>query len=247
MAYDFVKGITPSKAKYVWNKIVDVLTKLGYEIEQVGNTQLITGKNTITQFQQDFKISYVWNDAWTKKYIMSDNAPVMTVSLLGYSQQDFPNTIIYNLSAKIPGTRFDWEGEDTDLMSLVDIFLDDAKNDILNDMSEFIEKVEEKDLSVAMYDSINKKLEDSVLRIYEGLYKQVKENAEDKTEDASLEDLEQKIDIIMDALGLKEEEKEEKTEVEVETEDTEQVQPEEVEDEQKTEFNFVDEEPSSEE
>ena len=229
MAYDFVKGVTPSKAKYVWNKITDTLTKLGYEIEQVGNTQLITGKNTITQFQQDFKISYVWNDAWTKKYIMSDTAPVMTVSLLGYSQQDFPNTIVYNLSAKIPGTIFDWEGEDTDLMSLVDNFLSDAKNDILNDMSEFTEKVEEKDLSVAMYDSVNKKLEDSVLRIYEGLYKQIKENAEDKTEEASLEDLEQKINVIMDALGLKEEEN--KEEVEVKTEEISDVLPEETQDE----------------
>lgn len=65
------------------------------------------------------------------------------------------------------------------------------------------------------YDKQNKQiaekfLEDSTVKIYEGLYKKViKEN------NSSLEELENKIDTIMDALGLKNEDDVEKEEKEV--------------------------------
>ena len=63
-------------------------------------------------------------------------------------------------------------------------------------------------------ENINDKLEDSIVRIYEGLYKHIKENSDT----SSIEDLENKIDIIMDALGLERDEEEEKEET-VETTD----------------------------
>lgn len=50
---------------------------------------------------------------------------------------------------------------------------------------------------------IDIKLENSVIRIYEGLYRQVREAKENGiSETDAFNDIEQKIDIIMDALGL---------------------------------------------
>lgn len=63
-----------------------------------------------------------------------------------------------------------------------------------------------------MNKKIETKLENSIIRIYEGLYRQIKENVETSDdEETSLKDLEMKIDVIMDALGLKEEEEKEET------------------------------------
>lgn len=52
------------------------------------------------------------------------------------------------------------------------------------------------------------RLEELAIKIYEGLYKQVKEDNSMSEED-KIEDIENKIDIIMDALGLETEDKEE--------------------------------------
>lgn len=68
-----------------------------------------------------------------------------------------------------------------------------------------------------MNNKIETKLEKFVVRIYEGLYKQIKEDV-DTSEETSLKDLEMKIDVIMDALGLKDDDEEEKEET-VETTD----------------------------
>lgn len=99
---------------------------------------------------------------------------------------------------------------------------------------------------------IDVKLENSVIRIYEGLYRQVREAKENGvSETDAFNDIEQKIDIIMDALGLVDDndnkkENEENTEneeiVDVElpdidlTEEENQVEP---ENEETTEVNFV--------
>lgn len=66
--------------------------------------------------------------------------------------------------------------------------------------------------------SIYERLENAVIKIYEGLCNQIKENKE-TSETASIEDLETKIDVIMDALGLveKEEDKEDEKEEIVDT------------------------------
>lgn len=69
--------------------------------------------------------------------------------------------------------------------------------------------------------SIYERLENAVIKIYEGLCNQIKENKE-TSETASIEDLETKIDVIMDALGLsddkeKEEDKEDSVEIKKET------------------------------
>lgn len=56
----------------------------------------------------------------------------------------------------------------------------------------------------------NRLIENAVIKIYESLYdKAVKESkSDDKTDDSVLADLDEKIDIILDALGLKQDKKE---------------------------------------
>lgn len=86
-------------------------------------------------------------------------------------------------------------------------------------------------------------LENNTIKIYEGLYKKViKENK-------SLEDLETKIDVIMDALGLKndddnEEEKESNDEIQIEDVNVEDVDIDETEEKKEDNpldnINFVD-------
>lgn len=99
---------------------------------------------------------------------------------------------------------------------------------------------------------IDIKLENSVIRIYEGLYRQVREAKENGiSETDTFKDIEQKIDIIMDALGLVDDndnkkENEENTDneeiVDVElpdvdlTEEENQIEP---ENEETTEVNFI--------
>lgn len=90
-----------------------------------------------------------------------------------------------------------------------------------------------KNITESLYD----KLENAVIRIYEGLYRQVKESNE--TEETSIDDIEQKIDIIMDALGLENPDEEVETkEVEVSVENTDNA--EEDNDVLVEDINFVD-------
>lgn len=83
------------------------------------------------------------------------------------------------------------------------------------------------------------RLENAVIKIYEGLCNQIKENKE-TSETASIEDLETKIDVIMDALGLveKEEDKEDEKEEVVDTLDVKEKNNNESEEEE--EIVFVD-------
>lgn len=93
-----------------------------------------------------------------------------------------------------------------------------------------------------MNKKIETKLENSIIRIYEGLYRQVKENVETSDdEETSLKDLEMKIDVIMDALGLKEEEEKEET-VETTDEVIEETPPVEFEEKEETRTEEVPEE-----
>lgn len=92
-----------------------------------------------------------------------------------------------------------------------------------------------------MNKKIETKLENSIVRIYEGLYRQVKENIETSDEETSLKDLEMKIDVIMDALGLKEEEEKEET-VETTNEIIEETPPVEFEEKEETRTEEVPEE-----
>lgn len=93
-----------------------------------------------------------------------------------------------------------------------------------------------------MNKKIETKLENSIIRIYEGLYRQVKENVETSNdEETSLKDLEMKIDVIMDALGLKEEEEKEET-VETTDEVIEETPPVEFEEKEETRTEEVPEE-----
>lgn len=82
-------------------------------------------------------------------------------------------------------------------------------------------------------ENVYDRLENSIVRIYEGLYRQVKENIETSDEETSLKDLEMKIDVIMDALGLKEEEEKEET-VETTDEVIEETPPVEFEEKEET-------------
>lgn len=63
----------------------------------------------------------------------------------------------------------------------------------------------------------NKLIENAVIKIYESLYdKAIKESqSDDKTDDNVLTDLDEKIDIILDALGLEQDKKEMKKETTV--------------------------------
>lgn len=102
--------------------------------------------------------------------------------------------------------------------------------------------------------NINDKLENMVIRMYEGLYKQIKESEE--SPEKSIEDIEMKIDVIMDALGLglenedkEEESKKEKIDVtEVENENVEIPNPfsDEIDETTTTDVEFV-ENPTEEE
>lgn len=93
-----------------------------------------------------------------------------------------------------------------------------------------------------MNKKIETKLENSIIRIYEGLYRQIKENVETSDdEETSLKDLEMKIDVIMDALGLKEEEEKEET-VETTDEVIEETPPVEFEEKEETRTEEVPEE-----
>ena len=93
-----------------------------------------------------------------------------------------------------------------------------------------------------MNNKIETKLEKFVVRIYEGLYKQIKEDV-DTSEENSLKDLEMKIDIIMDALGLKDDEEEEKEEtVETTNEVIEETPPVEFEEKEETRTEEIPEE-----
>lgn len=83
-----------------------------------------------------------------------------------------------------------------------------------------------------MNKKIETKLEDSIVHIYEGLYKQIKEDV--NGEEASLKDLEMKIDVIMDALGLKDEEEEKEETVETTDEVIEETPPVEFEEKEET-------------
>lgn len=93
-----------------------------------------------------------------------------------------------------------------------------------------------------MNKKVETKLENSIIRIYEGLYRQVKENVETSDEETSLKDLEMKIDIIMDALGLKEEEEEKEETVETTDEVIEETPPVEFEDKEETRTEEISEE-----
>lgn len=93
-----------------------------------------------------------------------------------------------------------------------------------------------------MNKKIETKLENSIIRIYEGLYRQVKENVETSDEETSLKDLEMKIDIIMDALGLKEEEEEKEETVEATNEIIEETPPVEFEEKEETRTEEIPEE-----
>lgn len=94
-----------------------------------------------------------------------------------------------------------------------------------------------------MNKKIETKLENSIIRIYEGLYRQVKENVETSNdEETSLKDLEMKIDVIMDALGLKEEEEEKEETVETTDEVIEETPPVEFEEKEETRTEEVPEE-----
>lgn len=63
----------------------------------------------------------------------------------------------------------------------------------------------------------NRLIENAVIKIYESLYdKAIKESqSDDKTDDSVLTDLDEKIDIILDALGLEQDKKEMKKETTV--------------------------------
>ena len=204
-----VLGIVLSRAKYTFNMILKALQQSGYDISLDGNVEFVSGNNLIPQYRQNYKIKSCINDPKTKKYILSENAPLMTVSLLGRTEND--NKIVLNLGARIPDTKFDWEGEDETLYVLRDAFIEDAKSDIINYMSEYIVDVEELTKDVISEEQICKCLEDSVLRIYEGLYNHINES-KGTDEEVSLEDLEMKINTIMDALGLEREDEEDKNE-----------------------------------
>lgn len=68
------------------------------------------------------------------------------------------------------------------------------------------------------------KLEKSVLRIFEGLCNKIKEDISGNVpEETTIEDLEMKIDVIMDALGLTEDKKDDEDEKETKILKTEEI------------------------
>lgn len=233
MSEVFIKGVSPSTAKMTFNSILKGLRTRGYDIDLLGEPEIITGDHIVTQFHQKYIIYSCVNDMKTKRYHLSADT-VMTVSLFGYVDQHFAKTIKYNLGAKIEGTSIDWEGEDNSLYQLRDIFIEDISNSLINDLSDYDFITEVEDL-VPVSEDINKRLENFAIRIYEGLYKKIKEDTSGNIpKEASLEDLDMKIDIIMDALGLKEEEEEKEETVETTDEVIKEIPPVEFEEKEET-------------
>lgn len=218
----FVKGIAPSVATYNYHRIEQLLSQYGYVFDVFKDMEIISGDNLITQYTKSYKIKSCLADTGITYYI-KDNASPLVINMLGYADknlfgEDLP--IVYNLSAKIDGTDFDWEGESNSLVDVRDSFLEDANSGILNAYSNYDYIVDSNNLK------IEEKLEKSIVCIYESLYKQIKENTDN---DSALKELDDKIDVIMDALGLKDDEQnketkdENNTENNVTTEDEEDV------------------------
>lgn len=194
-----VKGISPSLASYTYNYILTKLRENGYTIELVGNIEKFVSDNIIPQYIQKYKILACKADDGTI-FTFSDTMPLMAVHLLGYEEN---NSIVFNLLAVVGDDDFDWEGEDDKLYVVRESFLEDAYSDILNQLSDYIIKVDEKGMDIS--ENLNNRLQNAIVRLYEGMYKKLGESvATDNDFDAesAIEDIEVKIDVIMDALGL---------------------------------------------
>lgn len=212
----YVIGISPLVADTVYHKIHSELNKSGYDMRYEGDVEKIAKDNQITQYQQKFKLVSCWSDDKEKQYFFSEKTPLLTISLMGYKNEF--DKIIYILSANIPSNIFYWEGEDESLLHILsDVFIEDAKSDILNALAsnDLIVKEYNRDSGYIMYENKIKKYTN---KLYEGLLKQIKESL-DEGKDVSLDELDEKIDIIMDALGLKTEDEEQNEEkIDIDTE-----------------------------
>lgn len=196
------KMLTNYQASYTFKKIATKLKSFGYDVEWDSSVKKIDmGHSDVTKYITSYKI-HSFDTTYGSIFNLKDNVPELEISLLSYfdevARRDPEVGATYNLNAHIGTTSYDWEGEDFSLQGLVDAYLNDAYSDIANayvEYDDYIEDITNEDKLVA---KLNEGLTQSI--DLDRLSKQVKESNEDDVE--SLEVLNAKVDTILDALGL---------------------------------------------
>lgn len=182
--------LVPSTAKYIFNKIKKNLKNFGYDVEFASEVEGILGERNT--YQQSFKIKG-FNTTYGKVFTIQNNAPLLNIRLFSYDNGDAAGQQ-YNLRAWIPGTNYDWEGEDWNLQQVTDAYLEDADSDIANVFADndYLDLSTENETVEQLNEGLIKNID------LDSLDKQVKEN----NDIDSLEELNAKVDTILDALGL---------------------------------------------
>lgn len=191
--------LVPSVAKKAFDKIEKKLTGLGYELYCTEPMYAITNKDGTTTFKANYRVNSmktVFGDICK----IDENAPVLVIGLTAWADPtpNDPGQITYYLSVKASPIYNAWfDGSDDNLNTLVSNFIENEQ--IINwyDQGDYIYFEENKEL-----DKLNGGLIEEV--DLDEIDTQIKESVDI----SSLEDVEAKLDTIMDALGLTEDEDE---------------------------------------
>lgn len=191
--------LVPSVAKYAFNKLLKGLKNFGYDANFASELELFSSAEDAVSYVQSIKIDG-FDTTYGKIFKIKDDAPFLEVRIMAYQNPSIFVGTQYNLWAHIYGTDvYDWEGEDANLMQIVDSFLDDADSDIANAYTnhDYLDMSEENEIVNRLNEGLIQKIN------LDELSKQVSES----TDSISLEELNTKVDTILDALGLVNEDK----------------------------------------
>lgn len=183
---------TASKAIKVFDKIQTKLESFGYKLNRSSDVETYKYKNDIIEFCQKYKFSQFDTNTFGK-FSVKDSAPELKICLL-IEKDDTNDRLEYDITA-ILGDNV-WAGRDISLQYLVNAYLDDAYSDIANYYADndLLDLVDNGD-NIPVYENLKNY---SDLNKLDKLDKQVKESNDSE----ALEDLNMKVDTILDALGL---------------------------------------------
>lgn len=181
---------TTSKAIRVFDKIQTKLESFGYKLNRSSDIETYKYKNDVIEFCQKYKFSQFDTNTFGK-FLVKDSAPELKLCLLA-EKDDLNNRLEYDITAILGDSV--WAGRDTSLQDLVDAYLDDAYSDIANYYADTdqLDLVDSDDDDIPVYENLKNHLD------LDKLDKQIKESNDLET----LEDLNTKVDTILDALGL---------------------------------------------
>lgn len=184
---------TTSKAIKVFDKIQTKLENFGYKLNRSSDVETYKHKNDVIEFCQKYKFSQFDTNTFGK-FSVKDSAPELKICLL-IGKDDTNDRLEYDITA-ILGDNV-WAGRDISLQYLVNAYLDDAYSDIANYYADndLLDLVDNSDSSTPVYENLKNY---SDLNKLDKLDKQVKESNDSE----ALEDLNMKVDTILDALGL---------------------------------------------